>query len=110
MATSGSWKIRAKLTVFGGTLVHSSLGETGFGSDCVYLAGISEPSANAVVVRVRPGPAGPFLAAWAMAGPTPRVSRIVKVIRVRLMVMFSLLRYCILASVCYTNEESRDEP
>ena len=46
-----------------GTLVHCNRGEIGFGSDCVNLAGISAPSANAVVVRVRPGRAGAFLAA-----------------------------------------------
>src|SRR5262249_6280324 len=43
-------------------------GETGFGSDCVNLAGISPPSGNAGVVRVNPGPGGAFFAAsWAIA-------------------------------------------
>jgi hypothetical protein len=55
--------IKAKLTVFAGTLLHCSRGEIGFGSDCVNLAGISTPSAIADVVSVRPGPAGAFLGA-----------------------------------------------
>src|SRR5262249_33902098 len=50
--------IKTKLAVFAGTLVQSSLGETGFGSDCVYFAGISPPSAKAAVVIVSPGRAG----------------------------------------------------
>src|SRR5260370_8401668 len=58
MATSGSCMINTKLTVFAGTLVQSSFGEIGFGSDCVYLAGISAPSANADVVSVSPGRGG----------------------------------------------------
>src|SRR5262249_24673667 len=67
-ATSGSCMISAKVIVFAGTLVHCRRGETGFGSDCVNLAGISPPSANAVVVRVNPGPGGAFFAAsWAIA-------------------------------------------
>ena len=59
----GSCMWSTKLTVLSGTLVHCNRGEIGFGSDCVNLAGISAPSANAVVVRVRPGRAGAFLAA-----------------------------------------------
>src|SRR5262245_3109667 len=68
IATSGSCMISAKVIVFAGTLVHCRRGETGFGSDCVNLAGISPPSANAVVVRVNPGPGGAFfVASWAVA-------------------------------------------
>src|ERR1700677_2200086 len=57
-AVSGSCMIRAKLTTPDGTLVQSSFGETGFGSDCVYLFGITEPSSKADVVKVSPGRAG----------------------------------------------------
>src|SRR5215469_15258489 len=67
-ATSGSCMISANVIVFAGTLVHCRRGETGFGSDCVNPAGIWPPSANAVVVRVNPGPGGAFLAtSWALA-------------------------------------------
>ncbi|HYU78613.1 MAG TPA: hypothetical protein VEK56_06490 [Vicinamibacterales bacterium] len=66
-ATSGSCMISANVAVFGGTLVHSSFGETGFGSACVYLLGMTPPSSKAGVVSVRPGPAGPR--PWAAPRP-----------------------------------------
>src|SRR5437870_13841177 len=58
-AVSGSSLFSTKVTVPCGTLLHSSFGDTGVATLCVYFAGISAPSANAVVVSVRPGPAGP---------------------------------------------------
>src|SRR5580658_4815448 len=48
----------AKLTVPGGTCVHSSFGDMGFGSACVYLFGMTPPSSKSGEVRVRPGPGG----------------------------------------------------
>jgi hypothetical protein len=56
-----------KLTVFSGTLVHASGGETGFGTAPVYFPGIRLPSANADVASAIPGFAG-GLAAGAAAG------------------------------------------
>src|ERR1700674_26075 len=58
MATSGSWAIKTKLTVLGGTLLHASLGETKSVTDWVNFAGITAPSSNAGEVSVRPGTAG----------------------------------------------------
>src|ERR1700720_4184439 len=80
-ATSGSCMIRTKVTVLAGTLVHSSLGETGLASDCVYLLGISAPSENAGLVSVIPGPDGPLPIlplSCATAEPVAAASRIVK--------------------------------
>src|ERR1700722_3537736 len=48
----------AKLTVPAGTCVHSSFGEIGFGSACVYLFGMIPPSSKSGEVSVRPGPGG----------------------------------------------------
>src|ERR1700733_3137380 len=58
IATSGSCKIKAKVTVPGGTCVQSSLGETGFASDCVNLFGMTPPSSKSGEVSVSPGPGG----------------------------------------------------
>src|SRR5579863_3699891 len=57
-ATSGSCAIRTKLTVFGGTWVHCSGGETKLGADWVNLAGMMDPSSIAGEVSVNPGTAG----------------------------------------------------
>src|SRR5580704_17984155 len=42
-----------------GTCVHSSFGEIGFGSACVYLFGMTPPSSKSGEVSVSPGPGGP---------------------------------------------------
>src|SRR5260370_23650243 len=92
-AASGSCMYKTKLTVFGGTFDHISRGETGLGSDCVNLAGISAPSANAAVVRVRPGPAGAFLgASWATAAPRAAVNRVAQIVNARVVLMVGLPR------------------
>src|ERR1700680_2477635 len=83
-ATSGSCRIKAKVTVPGGTLVHSNLGETALGSDCVYLAGISPPSENAEVVSVNPGGGGILALSCAIAEPTRAASRNVQIVKVRM--------------------------
>src|SRR5258708_7032108 len=82
MATSGSCMIKTKLTVFAGTLIQSSFGEIGFGSDCVNLAGISPPSANAGVVSVSPGRAGGGGAFWSCA--TANAAKIVSASVIRM--------------------------
>jgi DNA-3-methyladenine glycosylase I len=51
-AVSGSCMISVKLTVPSGTWDHSSLGDTGAGTDVVNLEGIRPPSSNAGVDRV----------------------------------------------------------
>src|SRR5579872_5712722 len=57
-ATSGSWAISTKLTVFGGTLVHFSCGETKLSTDCVNFGGMMEPSSKDGEVSVKPGTTG----------------------------------------------------
>src|SRR5579883_372638 len=64
----------------------------GLGSCCVYLAGISLPSENAVVVRVKPGRGGAF-GAWASTTLRPAASRIVEVLKI--LFIESLLCRCI---------------
>src|ERR1700730_10292573 len=68
MATSGSWAIKTKLTVFGGTLLHCNVGETKSGTDWVNFAGMMDPSSNAGEVSVKPGTAGAAAGGvWAFA-------------------------------------------
>src|SRR5580704_4730310 len=67
----------AKLTVPGGTCVHSSFGEIGFGSACVNLFGMTPPSSKSGEVSVRPGPGGgPPAFGCAKAKPTPAIRNI----------------------------------
>src|SRR5579862_5744194 len=103
-ATSGSCMIRTKLAVLAGTLVHSSFGETGVSTDWVYLAGISEPSANAGLVSVIPGPAGPLPIlplSCATAAPVPAASRIVKKVRTGMVLIISLRPRVVQHSIGY---------
>src|SRR5579863_2058538 len=58
--------IKTKAAVFAGTWLQARLGEIGFGLDWVYLGGISPPSWNELVVRVKPGIGMPLPFSWAV--------------------------------------------
>src|SRR5580698_6534988 len=60
IATSGSCMSSTKVTVPAGTFFHSSLGETGLGSACVNLLGITPPSSKSGDESASPGGAGPL--------------------------------------------------
>jgi len=90
LATSGSCIYKKKVWVLAGVLAQSSLGETTLSpATWVYLWGISVPSANAELVSVKGGPAGPL---WAKAQPADKIIAIpLKVNALRIIGVFSPL-------------------
>src|ERR1700690_88183 len=92
-APSGSRTLKTKLTVFGGTFVHCSLGEIGFGTDWVNFAGMMDPSSNAGVVSVNPGMGGGAACGVCArsATQTPGIVKIARVVSVRsILILISL--------------------